>query len=364
MYDENSVMEKTNLELGKLVALFFIYLIVGTFFAILYVKLGHALWDWWWSVLSVAGAGFVMTMTLILLKSGLKITNDKGAKIVALLASIPIIFFMWNAWFAVWYAGLFTGEFNTLFANFSVEVEAFQILVTRPIGLFFEELQGFNTYGTWSLFDNEMLSTGVVLWIIWALELICIFIVPIVLSGGSTGVLIPGLNKWSTPMYFMYNFEKFSELQLDNIARGEIDIIINQPLAGPNSWIHEIATENDGAISYTYEIHKDIDENLEISEIAQLFIDDKPTDYIIISESNSRNRAVGEKAGKSTVPIQLGIEKMERLIAELAKRHDPPPEENEDDDISNDQNRSNDQNKVFEETNDFVEDSLNIDDEL
>jgi len=359
MYEENSVMEKNQLELGKLIAFFLIYIVLGSLFTILYVKLGHAFWDWWFSVLAVVGCGFVMSVTLILLKSGLKITNDRGAKIAAALASIPIMYVMWNAWFAVWYAGLYTQEFNTFVANLSLEFEIFLELSTTP-QYFLEDVLNFNRYGTWLLFNSEALSTGAALWVIWAIELTCILIVPIFISGGSTGVLIPGVNKWSTPTYFMYNFEKFSEMQLENISRNDIDIIINQPLAGPNSWIHEIATENDGEISYTYEIHKDIDDNLEISEVAQLYIDDKPTDYIIVSESNSKNRAVGVKSGKSTVPIQIGFEKMERLIAELSKRHDPPPEVSEDEETDDDYTKNN----PDEESNIFIEDSYNMDNDI
>jgi len=312
----NGVMEAKQSNIVKLIIMFLLYIVIGTLVIFLYIALEQWIWNLWFSIIASGVTGVILLVVISVLKSTLKITNDKGAIITTALAAPVLAYIMWQIFISVIWLRLFADSQNAfLHIGFVVETTIESIFAPNAFSDFFYDIRVLNYYGTWGFFIDS-LSRGVPLAIIWIVELIVVLGIPIWGASISAGILIPELNKWGTPKYTPYNFERFSEMQLENIVmHHNIDVIINQPLAGPHSWA-EVIDEHGNM-----HIKKDIPGNPELSEIARIYVDNNLTDYLVISETDTNDRAIDTKAGKTTAPFKLSQEKMERLFAELEKKY-------------------------------------------
>jgi len=330
----NDVTQKKPLNIGGLIVLFLLLSLVGTGLAWLYLALIDTVMNIWVNIFIAVGYGVIMYFVAFYTKKILKISNNIGAVIVAILAVVVINYFKWQMYFGVWYTRDMGVELS--FFNLPYVLEALEFMVRypfiqgiNPVSEFFSDLMIFNESGNWTIFGGTDAVTGIPLAIVWLLEFAILFGVLVLGAAAKIGILLPGTREWASPLYLVYNFQAFDDYQLERIASyQETEVITNQPLAGANS---EISTDEHGNVF----LRKYITGGGAVSHVAHLHTGTTPTDYIMISETKASQVSMtqGQVAGKSSAPINLGLEKIEELKVALKKLHvkEPvaPPQESE-----------------------------------
>jgi len=332
-------MEQKPLNLGRLLVYFVAFTIAGSALAYIYLGAIDMIPYIQANFFIAIGYGAALYFIIAWLKKWLKITNDKGASIFTVLGIIFINYLKWQTFFAVWYtrgAGFDISYFNVHYVLDGLEwiiLYPFEHGL-NPVVVFFSDLAAFNYYGTWYLFDRPL--RGVVLGVIWVAQFAILFGPSLMSAWEPVGIMLNG--KWSRPRYQLYNFEPFADEQIERLADFlDTKVILEQPLAGKNS---TLATDKYG-VTYAFTGKEIIGK---VSLVAQLYADDTPTDYIVISTGAvSAKRAISGMFGKPTRPIQLGEEKIAELMDELMKLHDEATDE---DDVDIDNDPVNDENAL------------------
>ena len=311
--------------LGSLV-LFLVVSIAGIVLSWLYLGLMDVVMYIIVCIFIAVAFGGVLFGLVFGLKKVLRITNNVTAVIAIILAVVVINYFKWQMYFGVWYAR--DRMFDVSFFNLPDVLRYLHFMIVfpfengiNPVAEFFSDLMVFLQSGNWGLFESPEPVRGVFLGIVWAGEFLIIFGLAIVGAVTSVGILLPGTRQWAQPLYLVYNFQTLESFQIERLAEyKETDIIINQPLAGPNS---EASTNEQGAVL----LARYISGASTVSNIAHLHSGDTPTDYIMVSETKASlvNIFQGKKAGKSSAPIYLGLEKIEELKKALRSKHIQEP---------------------------------------
>jgi len=317
----DTVVEKKPLDLFASLLLFLIVSVLGTALTWLYLGLMDVVPYIIVCIIIAVVYGGIMFGVVFWLKKTLRISNTVMAVIATLLAVIVINYFKWQIFFGVWYARV--EGFDLSFFNLPYVIG--ELLYTiqypyahglNPVGVFLNDFRLFLDFGTWGLSDSGNVR-GVLLGIVWAGEFVIIFGLAIAGAIASVGILLPGTRQWAQPLYLVYNFETLESFQIERLAEyKEIDIILNQPLAGTNS---EASTNEQGTVI----LSRYISGATTVSNIAHLHSGDTPTDYIMVSETKTSqvNIMQGQKTGKSSAPIYLGLEKIEELKQALRSKH-------------------------------------------
>jgi len=318
--------EKKSLNIGGLIVLFIVFAVVGTILSYLYLGLVCVIASVYPIIILAGVFGALMYGVVYWTKSTFKITNRVGTVIVVILASIVVNYFKWQIFFGVWHVRFWGYDLSFWQLRYVLESLEFMIRYpfefdSNPIREFIVDLRYFNYHGTWSLSDSNV--TGITLWAIWAGELVIIFGIPLMAAIKILGIMLPGQRKFALPQYLMYSFEPFTEEQADSLISNfsDINTIVNQPLT-------------DGQLTLTTDQHGTRINNNEPGEIglvAHLHIGDTPTEYILLTNTKIKSWPLDEVIGKWFAPIPLGVEKIETLMQELAKKYDEPePEPDED----------------------------------
>jgi len=321
---------KKPLNIGGLVVLFIVFSVVGTILSYVYLGLVDAVASVYPSIAFAAAYGALMCGLVYAVKQKLKITNGIGTVSAVVLAAIVVNYFKWQIFFGVWHVR-FSG-FDLAFTEVRYALDVLRFMIrypfehdTNPIVEFFNDLRFFNYHGTWSM-DGGDAVTGIRLWAIWAGELVIMFGMPLVAAAKAVGVLLNSHGKFALPQYFMYSFKPFSEEQAETLrsAYGDINTIVNQPLTDEQL---TLSTDKNGVIL----INKNEQGNVGL--VAQLYIGDTPTEYILLTNTKSKTWMPGQLTGKWFAPIPLGLEKIEALKQELVKLYgEPEPDQNDDED--------------------------------
>ena len=321
----NDVMQKKPLNIVGLIAMFVLLSLAGTVLAWLYLALIDTVMNIWVNFFIAAGYGGIMYFLAYVIKKGFKISNNVGAVIVAILAIVVINYFKWQMYFGVWFYR--DHGIDVSFFNVPYVLEALEIMVRypfteglNPLAVFFADLLEFNRTGNWGVFDFDVI-TGIPLAIVWLGEFAVLFGALVLGAATTIGILLPGTREWASPLYLVYNFQPFDDYQLERLkSYQETDVITNQPLAGANS---EISTDEHGNVS----LRKYITGGGTVSHVAHLHAGDRPTDYILISETKASQVSMsqGTVTGKTSAPINLGLEKIEVLKEALRKLHVKEP---------------------------------------
>jgi len=314
----HDLTEKKPLNIGGLLILFILFTVAGVILSYAYLGLIEFSSSIYPNIIIAGGYGVLLYFLVHGSKKMLKITNDNGAIIVVILGIVIINYFKWQIHFGVWYARFAGYDLSYIDIGYVLEMLEYMIAYPfesglNPISVFFSDLRFFNSVGTWTFGGGATPVTGVWLAIVWIAEFIIMFGIPLIAAMIAVGVLLPSYNKFASPKHLLYNFTHFADSQLETLAAyKDLNVILNQPLAGANSVIK--------AGKYNVEtIVKNF--NGDVSVVAHLHIGNEPTEYILISQINSNSWTQGDMVGKWSAPIPLGMEEIERLKEELAKLH-------------------------------------------
>jgi len=331
------ITEKKPLNIGGLLVLFIVFAVVGTVLSYAYLGLIDSVASVYPSIIFAAAYGGLMYGLVYTAKQKLKITNSIGTVAAVVLAAVVVNYFKWQIFFGVWYVR-FSG-FDLAFTEVRYVMDMLRVMIRfpfendiNPVVEFFNDLRLFNYHGTWSM-DGGNAVTGIPLWAIWAGELVIMFGIPLAAAVKPVGVLLNSHGKFALPQYFTYSFEPFSDEQAETLLSdyGDINTIVNQPLTSQQL---TLTTDKNGVLL--------INKNKpgKVGLVAQLYIGDTPTEYILLTNTKSRTWGLDRLTGKWFAPIPLGLEKIEMLRQELVKLHgplesDPNYDENEytDDDL-------------------------------
>ena len=314
----DNTMERKPLNLGGLLVFFVAFTVAGPLLAYIYLGAIDLIPYIQLNIFIAIAYGVALFWFVNKLKKWLKITNNKGATVFAVLGIIVINYFKWQTFFGVWYSRWFGMEISYLNVPYVLDALHYMIIYPfdhglNPVAVFFQDLSTFNYYGTWNVFDMPL--SGWMLSIVWVLQFAILFFVPIAAAWSPVAIMLNG--EWAIPKYQPYNFVPFEEGQIERLTSfQDTGVITGQPLAGKNS---ELVANEQGVIT----IQTDVTEIVgKISLVGQLYTDDTPTDYIIISTAKvAKIRTLNSIFGKPTEPIHLGTDKITNLMDELVKLH-------------------------------------------
>ena len=322
-----NVTEKKSLNIGGLLVLFIVFVVAGTILSYVYLGLVCVIASVYPSIILAGVYGALLYGIVYCTKSMFKITNRVGTVIVVILAAVVVNYFKWQIFFGVWHARFWGFDLGFFQVGYVLEQLEFMIRYPfehgiNPVSEFFTDLRFFNYYGTWSMGDSDNNITGIVLWAIWAGELIIIFGIPLMAAIKILGIMLPGQRKFALPHYLMYSFEPFSEEQADSLMSSfsDINTIVNQPLTSEQL---TLTTDQHG----NTRINKN--EPGYVGLVAHLYVGDTPTEYILLTNTNITSWEVNEVVGKRFAPIPIGLEKIDLMKQELAKLYDEPEPEEE-----------------------------------
>jgi len=287
--------EKRSNFLG-LVVLFIAFTLLGIILSFFYVIFQTSVHDIWANIIAAFVFGVVLAVIAWITKRLMKVDNDFMSVVVVLLGLAIILYLMWYMWFSVMFAYL---DYRAGILEAQRGVSDLGAVISGTRGLMSEGasfiyfLQGFNRYVV--MYINETALSGVLRWVVWGGETIIIVIFPIMAAYASAGLFIKELNSWVDERLMNYGFSAFDAHELDRIATGDIDTIIDKPLEARNG---------------------------PMSAVAVCYLKNEPTDFIAIYKASWDNEGNLSK-GRHTMTVELGADKIDALDIGLQARHYP-----------------------------------------
>jgi len=272
------------------IVLFFLFVPVGIIASFLYIAVANLVGNIYLHVILSLCLGGALFAVVFLVKRLFKITGAIGP-CVAVLLGLPFIhYFKWSFYIVFRYTG-----YNP-FLDFPAFMDAtiFDLVFYQSIFGYVSEL---NDVGwTMNLFGSDIDMNGAILWVVWVVELIIISAIPIFAAVTASGVFLHSHNKWATLRYLTFDFEEFSEEECEQIAAGNVDVVLKKPLTTPV-------------------------QGTNFSTIAACMVDDnQPTDYININTSSMNNK--GEISRNiRTQAIYWGVAKINEIETQLTQMH-------------------------------------------
>ena len=304
-----------------LMVLFLVLTPVGILVSHFYIMFQANAHDIWLNIVANFIVGIILATLVWLIKRLMRITNDTMSLIVVIASLAVIVFVMWNMWIVLMMEMGFpplnnpnmlsdmgymfgtTIDFMLDRGEISENVRLFRV---AQDGGFIEALRFFNANGTWSLNGNQWY--GPVLAAVWAGELLVIVAFPIMAAYTSVGLYLTELGAWVQVKLMNYGFSAFDDEELDQIASGDIDVILNKPLEAQGEAMHAVA------VCY----HKG-----------------EPTEFIALYNA-SWDKDGTLTRGRHIMTVELGLEEIDALDAGLQAINYPDPTSatnNEDEDM-------------------------------
>jgi len=279
--------------------------------------------------------GIILAGVVWLAKRLLKITTISIPVVIISVGMLIVLFYVWSMWFALWRLRLVDPvpaheyelwglilqpayESVRVFLDFGTYMSSLRVVLFtqhRPIiSGFMENLRYYVARGTWGF--NDTWWSGWMLAATWLAEALVIAVLPIIAALSSSGLYLQELDAWVKPKFMNFGFSAFDDHELDKIASGDINVIINKPLEHLNGLMHAVA------VCY----HKG-----------------EPTDFIAIYQAQWDKHGVLDK-NRHEMTIKLGAERIDALDTGLHAVHypdltepavpppkkDEPPKEDED----------------------------------
>jgi len=222
----------------------------------------------------------MLVIVLHLLRKYFKITTNFGVFVVA-LAGLAVIYY--SAW-------VFHIVFKTTGVNPLTRIPTF---LSYSFSLAFGE-SGIVYYARFlneaGVVLGDNVYSGAILGVFWFLEFLVIFAAPIIAAFMFDGVFLPEYNRWGTPRHLPYSFARFNEEDRERIRAGDIDAIIDKPLAVSSDF----------------------------STVSVCYVDKKPTEYITLFKS-SLARSGKTRHNSPVRAIRLTREEIEKMESKLAR---------------------------------------------
>ena len=287
----NEAERKSNL-LG-LIILFMVFTPIGvvlSYFYIMFQVNAHIIWL---NIISNFVFGLVLAALVWLIKRLLRITNDVMSLVVVILSLAVIIYVMWSMWFALMTEMLYRGnrDFDT-FADIGRMVYITRYHLSDRSN-FMVDLRYFNNRGTWSL--NSTQWNGMTLSAVWAAEFLVMVSFPLMVAYASAGLYLHELRAWVKEKFMNYGFSAFDDEELDRLASGDIDVVLQKPLEAQGGPMNAIA------VCY----HRG-----------------DPTEFIAVYKS-TWDRDGNLTKGRHVMTVKLGLENIDALDTGLQRIHYP-----------------------------------------
>ena len=279
-----------------LIVLFAVFTFLGIVLSYFYLLAQVNIHRFWGHIIAVFAMGAVLALIVWLVKRLMKITNNVMSLIVIIISLVIVIYVMWGMWFALMIEMLYFRVDVRVFASMGSLVERARGIIFNP-SEFFEHLGYFNRRGTWSFDGNQF--NGLPLGLLWASEVLVIIVFPITTAYAAAGLYLTELNAWVQERLMNYGFSAFDDYELDRIASGDIDTILEKPLESQGGPMNAVA------VCY----HKN-----------------EPTEFVAIYKAYWDKNGVLSK-GRHIMTIKLDPEKIDALDAGLQAAHFPNPAE-------------------------------------
>ena len=287
---------KKNSNILGLIVLFVAFTPIGAILSYFYIMFQVNAHDIWVNIIANFVFGLVLAALVWIIKRLMRITNDVMSIVVVILSLGVIVYVMWNIWFVLMVEMLY------LHRNIQVFSDMGRLLNETRVNIFgggyqsfIENLRYYNTRGTWSLNGNQWY--GLMLSAVWVGELLVIVVFPLMVAYASVGLYLAEQGAWVQEKLMNYGFSAFDDYELDQLASGDIDVILQKPL--------ETQGEAMNAVAVCY--HKG-----------------EPTEFIAIYKAGWDKDGSLTK-GRHIMTVKLGIEKIDTLDAGLQAIHYPTP---------------------------------------
>jgi len=284
-----------------LIFLFVVLTVIGTILSYFFIWFQATTLNIWVVMLSVFVFGLVLALIVWLIKRLMKITNDTAAFVIVILSLAVIMYSMWGMWLALMMEMLYNSNRPAdvgLFTHTSEIIQAARGYIFAP-SVYIEELLYFNRRGTWDV--NEYQWTGLPLAFVWFMEFFVLVMPPLMVASAASGLYLTELNAWVKERLMNYGFTAFTAQELDQIAAGDIDVILDKPLEAQGGPMNAIA------VCY----HKN-----------------EPTEFVAIYKAGWDKDGTLSK-GRHIMTVQLGLEKIDTLDTKLQAIHFPIDSEDE-----------------------------------
>ena len=288
----NEAARKSNL-MG-LAVLFVALTPLGVVLSYFYIFFQANIHDIWINVIAVFVAGAILAVIVWIIKRLLKITNNIMSVVMTALSLAVIVYVMWNMWLVLMFERFYIGRDMQMLGDLGEFVALTREMIfvnTEAMDL----LRRFNEHGTWYI--NENVWSGAMLYMVWAGEMLIIVALPLLAAYAAAGLYITELGAWVNEKLMNYGFTAFDDHELDRLASGDIDAILEKPLETRNGPMNAVAV---------------------------CYIKGEPTEFIAVYKA-TWDKDGGLSKGRHIMTVQLGLEKIDALDAGLQAKHYPAP---------------------------------------
>jgi len=292
---------KRNSNVVSLIVLFMAFTLIGIVLSYFYIIFQVNSLSIWANVIANFVIGLVLAALVWVIKRFMKITNDIMSLVVVILSLVIVLYVMWQMWFVIVAQIVFLHREITMFSDVGqIITSTRESIFGESYRTFIESLRFMNERGTWSLALGDGTAnqvTGIMLSAVWVAETVLIIAFPIIIAHTSVGLYLAERGAWVKEKLMNYGFSAFDDEELDMIASGDIDVILQKPL--------EAQGEAMNAIAVCY--HRG-----------------DPTEFIAIYKAGWDGDGTLSK-GRHIMTVELGIDKIDALDAGLQAIHYPAP---------------------------------------
>ena len=293
--------EKKSDVLG-LIAMFIIFIVFGMVLNYVYIVLQDVIPNLLLAGLAGVGYGFVLLCVVMFLKRILKITSNVPACILIILAMLFIYYMNWTMFIALWiprFGFEINGELVYYYMRPILDFRMYMdsiwwILTDVPEGRIthlIEDIRFLNEVGTWG--TGGAAWTGARIGIVWVGEFLIMFILPVYAAAVTWGLFLHEKNAWADTRLLPYAFAIFDKQSLTRIEEGDIQAIIEQPLASSSTGIMAVAL---------------------------CYVNEERTEYIAVFNASFDKK--GEmNSGSLQASARLTLEKIDELVKTLEEKY-------------------------------------------
>jgi len=282
---------KRNSSIPGLFVLFIAVTLVGIALSYFYIFFQVNAHEIWFNIVGNFVFGLALAILVWVIKRAMRITNDAMSIIVVILSLAVVVFVMWNMWFVLMNQILYQRRDVDALSDISLMLSATREMIGS--GNFISELRYYNARGTWRVEGNQV--NGLMLSAVWAGELLVMTVFAIMAAYASVGLYLAERGAWVKVKLMNYGFSAFDDSELDRIASGDIDVILQKPL--------ETRGEAMSAIAVCY--HKG-----------------EPTEFAAVYSAGWDRDGTLAK-GRHIMTVKLGAEKIDALDVGLQAVHYP-----------------------------------------
>ena len=282
-----------------LFVLFAVVTIVGTVLGYVYIIFQVNIHDIWLNMIAVFVFGLFLALVVWLVKRLLKITNNVMSVVVVFIGLALAMYLMWGMWFALMYETLYRRVPEVgVFLSLGDVTRGARAIIMEP-SQFLDDLLYYNRRGTWSVNDNQW--TGLPLAFVWIMEVFVNVVPALLVASTAAGLYLIELNAWVKERLMNYGFTAFEAYELDQIAAGNIDVILEKPLEAHGGPMHAVAV---------------------------CYLKGEPTEFIALYKADWDKEGALVK-GRHVMTVRLGLEKIDALDAGLQAIHYPDVEDDD-----------------------------------